>query len=72
VPSLYERVTMNWVQYEVWAEDDSGHTELIETTASRKEAVALAKKVFNEGAAQTTVYEETADGDYELIEQLTR
>jgi hypothetical protein len=62
---------MNWVQYEVWAEED-GHQELIETTASRKEALALAKRTFNDGADQVTVYEETADGDYAQIEQLSR
>jgi len=63
---------MNWVQYEVWAEDDHGHQELIQTTASRKEALALGKKTFNDGATVVTVYEETADGDYEQIEQLSR
>ena len=62
---------MNWVQYEVWAELD-GHQELIETTASRKEALALAQQTFADGADQVTVYEETADGDYEQIEQLSR
>ena len=60
---------MNWVQYEVWAEDDSGHLELIETTASRKEALAIGQKTFNDGATMVTVYEETADGDYEAIKQ---
>jgi len=62
---------MNWVQYEVWAEED-GHQELIETTASRKEALALAQQTFDDGADQVTVYEETADGDYTQIEQLSR
>ena len=60
---------MNWVQYEVWAEDDHGHQELIETTASRKEALALAEKTFNDGGVVVTVYEETADGDYAEIKQ---
>jgi hypothetical protein len=60
---------MNWVQYEVWAEDDSGHLELIETTASRKEALAIGKNTFNDRATMVTVYEETADGDYEAIKQ---
>jgi len=60
---------MNWVQYEVWAEDDSGHLELIETTASRKEALAIAEKEHKETSDIITVYEETADGDYEAIKQ---
>ena len=60
---------MNWVQYEVWAEDDAGHQELIETTASLKEATVLAEKTFNDGAHIVTVYEETSDGDYLEIKQ---
>jgi hypothetical protein len=59
----------NWVQYEVWAEDDDGHQELIETTASRKQALSEAQKAFNEGLGRVTVYEETTDGDYEMIKE---
>lgn len=62
---------MSWTQYEVWAEVE-GHQELIETTHSKKEALALAKKTFNDGADQVSVYEETQDGDYEQIELLSR
>lgn len=62
---------MTWTQYEVWAELE-GHQELIETTASKKEALALAKKTFNEGAEVVTVYAETTDGDYEEIERISR
>ena len=62
---------MNWVQYEVWAEDDSGHLELIETTASRKEALAIAEKEHKETSAIVTVYEETVDGDYGLIKEFS-
>lgn len=62
---------MSWTQYEVWAELE-GHQELIETTYSKKEALTLAKKTFNDGADLVTVYEETADGDYEQIERLSR
>jgi len=36
---------MNWTQYEVWAEMD-GHQELIETTASKKEAIQLAERTL--------------------------
>ena len=62
---------MNWVQYEVWAESE-GHQELIETTASRKEALALAQRTFDDGVDPVTVYEETADGDYAQIKQISR
>lgn len=62
---------MSWTQYEVWAEVE-GHQELIETTHSKKEALTLAKKTFNEGADRVQVYEETEDGDYIEIETLSK
>ena len=34
---------MNWELYEVWAEDDAGQEELIETTNSRKQAFEIAQ-----------------------------
>ena len=61
---------MSWTQYEVWAEED-GHQELIETTHSKKEAVDLAKKVFNAGAGFVQVFEENSDGDYREIIKLS-
>ena len=60
----------NWTQYEVWAEVE-GHQELVETTASRKEALTLAQKVFNEGADLVKVYEESNDGTYTEIKTLS-
>lgn len=62
---------MSWTQYEVWAEMD-GHQELIETTHSKKEALDLARKTFNDGADYVQVFEETDDGDYQEIETLSR
>jgi len=62
---------MSWTQYEVWAEID-GHQELIETTQSKKEAISLAKKVYNEGVDFVQVFEETSDGDYLEVETLRR
>jgi hypothetical protein len=59
---------MTWELYEVWAVID-GHDELIETTKSLKEAKQLAKKALNEGAEGTTIYRESADGDYEVVEE---
>ena len=53
---------MSWTQYEVWAEIE-GHQELIETTHSRKEALQVAEKFFEDGADFVQVFEETADGD---------
>jgi hypothetical protein len=60
---------MTWELYEVWANID-GHDELIETTKSLKEARQLAKKALNEGADGATVYKESKDGDYEVVEEL--
>lgn len=60
---------MNWELYEVWAEDDSGREELIETTKSRKDALNIAKKSLNEGFISTVVYQETEDGDYAEIKR---
>lgn len=62
---------MNWTQYEVWAEMD-GHQELIETTASKKEAIQLAERTFNDGVDFVQVFEETSDGDYTIIKELSR
>jgi hypothetical protein len=61
----------NWVQYEVWSEDGEGHQELVLTTASRKEALAIAEKEHKETSAIVTVYEETVDGDYELVKEFS-
>jgi hypothetical protein len=34
---------MNFELYEVWAVDEAGHEELVETTSSRKEALEIAE-----------------------------
>lgn len=62
---------MSWTQYEVWAEID-GHQELVETTNSRKDAVSIAERTFNDGIDFVQVFEETSDGDYVEIKTLSR
>lgn len=62
---------MSWELYEVWAEDDDGHEELVDTTQSLKEAKSLAKKTINEGAISVWINRETGDGDFEEIDRLT-
>lgn len=57
---------MNYELYEVWAVDEGFHEELLETTASRKEAFELAESNLGLGYFQTIVYKENEDGD--LIE----
>jgi hypothetical protein len=53
--------------YEVWAEDEDGHNELLDTTASQKEAFEIAQSSLNDGYTSSTVYQETDDGDPILI-----
>jgi hypothetical protein len=53
--------------YEVWAEDEDGHNELLETTASQKEAFEIAKASLDDGYLSSTVYQETDNGDPILI-----
>lgn len=62
---------MSWTQYEVWAEID-GHQELVETTNSRKDAISIAERTFNEGIDFVQVFEETSDGDYLEVKTLSR
>lgn len=60
---------MNWELYEVWAVDESGHEELIDTTKSRKEAFSLAQTTLSEGYAKTIVYLENEEGDLEEVKR---
>lgn len=54
---------MNFLLFEVWAEYDDGHEELVETTASKSEAFTLAEQIVIDGAYAATVYQETDGGD---------
>ena len=60
---------MNWELYEVWAEDESGHEELVETTRSRKQAFDLAKQSLAEGYIASIIYRETEEGDLEELQR---
>ena len=63
---------MTWELYEVWAEDDIGHEELVDTTKSLKEAKELAKnQLEQEGIEAVIIYQETETGDTVEIERLT-
>jgi len=61
---------MSYLLYEVWATDEDGQEELIDTTASPKEADALAKKSLEEGYIAVTIYKENEDGDSVAIKRL--
>jgi hypothetical protein len=58
---------MTYMLYEVWAEDEDGHNELLETTASQKEAFEIAQSSLSDGYISSAVYQETDDGDPILI-----
>jgi hypothetical protein len=55
--------------YEIWAEDESGHQELIETTGDRRQAFRIAEKTKEPGIT-VVIYQETESGDLKQIEEL--
>lgn len=61
---------MTWELYEVWAEDENGHEELVEATKSLKEANILAQKTLEEGAEVVRIFKENEDGDLDEIDVL--
>ena len=60
---------MTWELYEVWSEDESGHTELIDTTKSLAEAKNIANKALEDGFYVVAIYREL-NGELELVEEL--
>ena len=60
---------MNWELYEVWAEDDDGHEELIETTNSRKQAFEIAQAQLGLGYLIVIVYKENEEGNLEKVQR---
>ena len=60
---------MNFELYEVWAVDESGHEELVETTSSRKEALEIAEANLGLGFMEAVVYQEDENGDLHEIKR---
>ena len=58
---------MTYMLYEVWAEDEHPHNELLETTASQKEAFGIAQSSLSDGYISSTVYQENEEGDSILV-----
>ena len=50
---------MSYILFEVWEEDEIGHQELIETTASEKEARDIAQELLGQGALAVVIYKDT-------------
>lgn len=63
---------MNWELYEVWAVDEDGHEELIETTKSLKQAKQIADINLkeNDGLTKCIVYLEDENGDLAEVETI--
>ena len=63
---------MTWELYEVWSETDLGHQALVDTTKSLKEARRIATDTIAHDAdvVMVQILRETADGDFELVEEL--
>ena len=62
---------MKYELYEVWAEDRDGQEQLIDTTSSITEARIIAKAALDEDTDCAIIYRETAEGDLELVEEIT-
>ena len=62
---------MSFMLYEVWTEDEIGHQELVDTTASKTEALQIAESCLEQGAIVALVFQETEDGDSKEIARLT-
>ena len=60
---------MNFELYEVWAVDEAGHEELVETTSSRKEALEIAEANLGLGFMVAVVYQEDENGDLHEIKR---
>jgi len=62
---------MSYMLFEVWTEDDDGHQDLLETTASLTAARKIAKQAITNGST-AVIYQENEDGDTEEIERFER
>ena len=61
---------MTWELYEVWAVDEDGHEDLIDTTKDLKEARQLASLNLDEGIVECVIYKENEDGDLIEVERI--
>ena len=61
---------MNWELYEVWSVDEDGAEDLIDTTASLKEARAIAEANLTEYYVECIIYAEDPEGELIEIERI--
>jgi hypothetical protein len=55
--------------YEIWAQEEDGHEELIETTPSRTQAFEIAQATLDLGYFTVVVFQENELGDLEEIKR---
>ena len=55
--------------FEIWAEDEDGRQELIETTASETEAFKIAEQAIIDGAFASIVMKEDEYGDLNEVQR---
>jgi hypothetical protein len=58
---------MSYLLFEIWSEDEIGHQDLVDTTASKTEAFAIAEQCLGEGFVAAIVYQEDETGESKLI-----
>lgn len=65
---------MTWELYEVWAVDEDGYEDLIDTTKSLKEARELADISLTEddSIVECVIYQENGEGDLTEVEVVER
>jgi hypothetical protein len=61
---------MNWELYEVWAVDQNGQEDLIDTTKSLKEAREMASWNIGEDCTECVIYAENPDGELVEVERV--
>jgi hypothetical protein len=61
---------MNWELYEVWSVDEDGAEDLVDTTASLKEARAIAEANLTEYYVECIIYAENPEGELIEIERI--
>lgn len=60
---------MSYELYEVWGVEEDGHEELLETTASKKQATEIAEASLGLGYFETVVYQEDDNGEMKEIDR---
>jgi hypothetical protein len=63
---------MTWELYEVWAVDQDGHEELIDTTKVLKDAKKIALDALTDDIDECVIYSETEDGDLVEVERISK